>query len=770
VSGSQRGQNRGGAQRRAANSYAGTLALAALLSGMLAAACVLVFQHTALLGALQRARGDPLHLPPGDAATLGVAFGIVVAAMLAAVMCAATAIRVMRRLLFTSSVHSYAGALLRRAPLHQRGIAPRVVPFAGDGQPDVSGERPLEALLRQTPRLLLLGEAGSGKTIGILAYAAGLTSTRSFTAAIRSRTPLPLPVSLRALPARADAENVRLLDYLATQVERFGSAGLAARLPRLLRRGRLLLLCDDLDAVPPSRRAALCAALAECAEQYPRTRIVVACCLNAYEDDPYAFVPLRGFTRAVVSGLAPEQVRAALAGVSLETAVSRPKRLDVVSWLRAHALTESVSLASISAALLTVATSSRSQRSDSVGRGELLARAVHVTMQAAAADEEQASSVRRLLQELAAALRTAGRRSFPAPGEDGALAIAELLAYHLPQSSALPDEETQAPRAPEAIARGLEIGLSAGILVCSPDGTEVTFAHGLVEAACAAGWLSSRFAAAVDLPPALLREPWHLSVLLWAGIERSPGSLAERLLRLVEGQNGAALGGATETASEAATEATTEATSALSLALAALAESCVCALTRASGADAESRPNSSGVDQLNERLRDVLDRGLVALDTPAEAERLGRALRSVARTGGPEVAVNLGALASDARLSRLVRSQLALMLGLLATPSAAQALVGLLGEMDVLIRQSVNQAFMRLGEAGRAPLNAALNAAEERVRDRASEVLRLLDGHTDELAGKPAPARTPSATRRKSTNRPRNTAAPRHEALKRDES
>jgi HEAT repeat protein len=201
---------------------------------------------------------------------------------------------------------------------------------------------------------------------------------------------------------------------------------------------------------------------------------------------------------------------------------------------------------------------------------------------------------------------------------------------------------------------------------------------------------------------------------------------------------------------------------ALALALTTLAESCVCALAPATSAVEQSPPDSS-VDRLNERLRDALDRGLVALDRPDEAERLGRALRSVARRGGPEVAADLGALANDARLSRLVRSQLALMLGLLATPNAVQTLVGLLAEMDVLIRQSVNQAFVRLGEAGRAPLVAALDMAEERVRDRAGEVLRLLK----DPAGATALTRTPAATQqaqRKNTTRRRSDATTRRRA------
>ncbi|HKB48527.1 MAG TPA: hypothetical protein VKC57_12570, partial [Ktedonobacterales bacterium] len=203
MSGSQRGRKRTRAQPRAANTYGCTLVLAALLAGTLAAACILVVQNAALLSAIQQVSGDLTHLPPDAATTLGVSFDIVFAAMLTAAICAATAIRVLRRLLFTSGVHVYADSLLRRAPLHQRGIAPRTVPFTDDGQPDISGERPLEALLRQTPRLVLLGEAGSGKTIGLLACAAGLTGRRNVVAAIRSRAPRPLPLSLSVFAARA---------------------------------------------------------------------------------------------------------------------------------------------------------------------------------------------------------------------------------------------------------------------------------------------------------------------------------------------------------------------------------------------------------------------------------------------------------------------------------------------------------------------------------------------------------------------------------------
>src|SRR5262249_19741486 len=143
---------------------------------------------------------------------------------------------------------------------------------------------------------------------------------------------------------------------------------------------------------------------------------------------------------------------------------------------------------------------------------------------------------------------------------------------------------------------------------------------------------------------------------------------------------------------------------ALALALALLAESTAVYLARPEQRELPIPEGAKAVELAGEHLRDVLDLAQIYIARPDSADRLARALHTIERRGGPEVVSNLAYLTMFPGLGRLVRSQVITLLGLLASPSALDALIALLGDMDALIRSAVHQAFVLAGTFALAPL------------------------------------------------------------------
>ncbi|MGH2515166.1 MAG: HEAT repeat domain-containing protein, partial [Ktedonobacterales bacterium] len=169
----------------------------------------------------------------------------------------------------------------------------------------------------------------------------------------------------------------------------------------------------------------------------------------------------------------------------------------------------------------------------------------------------------------------------------------------------------------------------------------------------------------------------------------------------------------------------------LALTLAALCEGLASVL-----AHAEAAPGGSQaiVEAAQQHLRDLLDAMQRSLQNPDEEERLTAALKEAKRHGGQELADGVTYLARLPALNRLVRAQLAVLLGALASPAAVMGLVELLDEPDAVMRQAVNAAVVLAGAVCVGPLQAALRSPSERVRSRAEEALALLGDEAREAA------------------------------------
>src|SRR5262249_25483841 len=162
---------------------------------------------------------------PRDALiTLGLAAGMVALLALLATLGTSLTIRTLRLLVYTRHMHGAAEHfLLTQAPLYQAGIQPRLVPFDFSGQPQRAREQSIEQAMMGSRLLLLLGEAGAGKSVALHALATGLTRRRTLGQTLLHRAPLPMLVSLGTYARRRKEGQATLRRDLAQEALELGS-------------------------------------------------------------------------------------------------------------------------------------------------------------------------------------------------------------------------------------------------------------------------------------------------------------------------------------------------------------------------------------------------------------------------------------------------------------------------------------------------------------------------------------------------------------------
>ncbi|MBF6590634.1 MAG: HEAT repeat domain-containing protein [Ktedonobacterales bacterium] len=626
-------------------------------------------------------------------------------------------IRLFRIARYTRALHRYTGQYLQRhAPLYQLGIMPSVLRFDSDGQPESGEAEPFLRLAATSQRMLVLGQAGAGKTVALHILAYDMTRRRWLLPLVFGKRPLPVLVSLPGYaqaPGEARPGTLRTT-YCAAQLRRFGGAGLARQFGYLLRGGRVVLLCDALDLVPEEERAQVCVELATVGSpSLPDGRLVIACALHAYTHAPQAFGPLRRFQRTtlteITSAEAMPVLRRAAAHASSKT---RSERFD----LPAHRLATAAALPATLAALCALLWDGRGLP---FGRAQLLhAYAERLCQEADTGPTDQAAHLATkratMLAALAGSLRQAGQSAVPLlKGQRVGGAVATWLATYEP---VVANDHRSAVAAhysadeADAICRA---AIRTGILVVRADGRAISFAHHLLEDTFAAWWLSLSDDGLGRLHADLLRPRWALPIIFWASTATDPADVAKRLLRLVDTPD--------STAARAGLMSRAGVLSAaLALSLAAAVESFTVALAQPPAA---GMPPARPLELAHQHLRDLVDRAYVFTAQSDQQSRLARALQAVEEASGPELTASIAWLARHAPLNRLLRAQLVGLLGMLASPLALTALTDLLAEMDPVMRQAVGQAFKMAGVAALPPLQAALANGSEVVRARAGEVL-----------------------------------------------
>ncbi|HKS69828.1 MAG TPA: hypothetical protein VJQ45_05390, partial [Ktedonobacterales bacterium] len=260
--------------------YRGVRALVSLLVALLALFCVVIVAQAPLADALRALRRDPLSLSRSAMVYLGAAVLIPLGCGAIVYVLSALVLPVLRIGSYSRLLHRAVERQLRQTVPLPAGLDLRTARFTADGERGESVS--LAQALASPSHLLLLGEGGTGKTTALLRLAAEASQRRHLLALCFGR-PLPVLLSLAELTAHAGGGSMVMLsldDLVRRAAEPFATRGLLASMPARLHAGRLVLLCDELESLSPSQRAALCASLAAFVKA--GGTLVASCRLDAY--------------------------------------------------------------------------------------------------------------------------------------------------------------------------------------------------------------------------------------------------------------------------------------------------------------------------------------------------------------------------------------------------------------------------------------------------------------------------------------------------------
>ncbi len=709
--------------------YPGALFTAAALAALVSALVVVLLTGPTLFSALADLTRGPTQAL-AHAQTLALLVGAPLASAALAALAMWRVIWLTRVTRYTRFLHEYCEERLRRdAPLVSLGLTPTAIPLdlASTSAP---APRPLAGLLAQTPQALLLGGAGAGKTTALLVYAQTLSS-RSLLARLAlgvRRESLPVLISLPALAAAARVADNALVPYVASQLRRHGTAWLGARAAKLLRAGRIALLCDDYDQLDDEEREMINRQLQTLREPpYSSCRIVVACESSAYAAVVDDLGPMAHFGAVALAEVNLREFRRAIRKrQSAQRAGSRRAVIapgEFTTELQRRPLSVSLQTAAVAAALTeTVA----SDAEIAWGRATLLRdylRLASATANArdlsdgSTADADAAEQPALVWTALAASLQEE-RHGYLLL--DPALTVGEnvqaWLATHAPPS---PTDFVLniAPDLPlDQLERDVQAGIRTGMLRRSLDGRTLSFCHSLMQASAAAWWLDLRDDGMGRLNSQLLRPHWALPVALWAGALANSDDLAQRVFRFANSPDSIAPRAGVADRLDVCPQA-------LALALAAILEG---ATPQLSAMIARKETHTHGFLITQQGLRDLLDACVVYGTDPQRRVRLSRALARTAEEVGREFIAYLGALARESELDRLLRAQCATTLGLTASAAAIDALMSLLMQPDPTVRQAVAQALIYLGASAIPALHATARTGDAQTRRRVDEAVRLL--------------------------------------------
>ncbi|HEX6800323.1 MAG TPA: HEAT repeat domain-containing protein [Ktedonobacterales bacterium] len=697
-----------------APAYRGVRALVSFLVALLALFCVVIIAQAPLAEALRALRRNPLAL--SDSATLFLGAAVVVPLCCAAIayVLSAILIPVLRVGRYSWRLHRAVERQLRQTVLISTGLELRAARFTADGErgESVSMAQALDSL---SP-LLLLGEGGTGKTTALLRVAAEASRRRHLLALCFGR-PLPVLLSLAELTAHASSGSVpigSLDDLVRRAAEPFATRGLLASLPSRLNAGRLVLLCDELEALSLSQRTALCASLAAFVKS--GGLLVASCRLDAYTGQSAALRDLDSLPRLVLEGADPDAISAALRRARPAERGQWHGR-EVIEVLRVHQLDLWAALPAHLAELHDLARGAHGASPLPFGRAQAAAHYVELATRHSAAGDD----LPRALGALASSLLLARRPALPVPADLSlGAAVERWLAIHPPLPPANPAVAALDAERLETAVLG---ALDAGLLRLSADGTALRLANSVLQAQLCAYALAAGDDGFGWPAPELLSEDWVLPVILWSGLREEPVDVTRRLLHLADTPDTTAMRAGLSLREEVAPAI-------FALAIAALADALAARLAESVGTNAERDVTA----QAEHQLRDLLDRVQVMLADSANIPRLASALRLVERGAGPELTEALGYLVTHAPLSRLLRGEIATLLGLLATPRALEIVIALLADTDPLTHQAAAQAVEWAGAPAVAALDRALASPDERVRVRAAELLARVGPGAEEGA------------------------------------
>lgn len=712
----RRGQRRARARRvDTVATYRGRMSLIALVAGLFAGGALIVVQRQRLHRFIHELRGPHARVDVAEILLIARFSAIPLAIGILAYLLADQTIRLLRLIVYLRSLHAYAARALRiHAPLHAVGYETRFLTSTGGSPNSERARRPHDAVM-SARRLLVAGAEGSGKSVALWSVVYERTRRRYWLPTYTGASPLPIMAPLVAY-AEAQSETAESWAvYLARQIRVFGTPGLAARLPARMEKRPVLMICDDFDALT-TRQVRHWVSEIDALDKTSRKphRVVASVNERQYLDAPAQYAPLRDFETAGVQAVSQQEVASLLRRANVAAASGRAKPA-LGDALISHQLARSLEVPAHVAAL---ARSGAGTLPLPFGRARVWDDALK-SISLTTADHERAAQgdLARTLGQVASALVRANTRAIPIPvGRSIGRAVAEWLSANPPLYPLEVQSSETSDLSPEQIEIHCRRALQDGLLTRSPDGGCLQFAHRVVHAALAGGWLRLVDDGLGRLNAEFLQEQWIAPVLYWGGAVEAPGDLANRIVRLADTPDSTAI-----RADLAAREDVLPA--ALALAVAVSLEGIACQLAR-------MKETIGAYDRAaliaEHHLRDLLDPAAVYLTDPDQQDRLAAALRLARSAVGPEIVDGAAELIHTATFSRLTRAQLISILGVMATPDAVAVCIGLLADADPVIRQAVNQAMIYAGPAALEPLRQALTHPDEHVRTRAAEALSSL--------------------------------------------
>ncbi|HET9919637.1 MAG TPA: hypothetical protein VFQ30_07335, partial [Ktedonobacteraceae bacterium] len=424
---------------------------------------------------------------------------------------------------------------------------------------------PVLDLLQQDAHVLLLGNAGMGKSMALHAYAHLNAQDERRQPRAGERIPLyvPLPryahylkTHLPALPEDGEAAppSTLLLDFLR-QSDLSGMHALRSSLNRLSQRGNLHLLCDGLDETDVDYQPLIVAELVEMMRQ-GANRIVLACHEADFQAQPL-------LAQAVDEGLLSTAVLHDLDAGQMRTFVETSVRtadtsrhytagqvMQAIERSRFRYLCENTMLLSCLTEIIGRAGIEQARQIDT--RGRLLRAFVTQEIERERdnpAWHSQAPETERVIDVLAQLAYAARWTSNPnalslsMTGGDQAEVALELQAWLDEHPAPYPfvlsgteDAELTSPRYDsEELAQLLQFAQGAGLIDRATDGL-LSFRHELLAQYFTAEYLFA--AASTRGTPSPLREDlllalelWSGPIALWAGLLDNPFALAELMLR-----------------------------------------------------------------------------------------------------------------------------------------------------------------------------------------------------------------------------------------------
>ncbi|MGH2517986.1 MAG: hypothetical protein ACRDHP_20275, partial [Ktedonobacterales bacterium] len=521
------GKGADGAEKAA--TYRGSLSLLATLVMCFTFLCVVLLERPAVGAALRTLAAAPGNLSQTSITTLAQLLVVPLVCALVAYVVAAQAVSLLRIALYRNHLHRYAEHWLRTyAPLRAAGIRLTGTRHDPDGTAQAATKLPLDSASVATLSLLLLGGAGAGKTTALHILAFELTRRRKLIPLYLRRAPLPILLSAATFDGEAVFGAKGFLRLLQRQVGTFGTKGLAARLPRMVRRGRIVVLCDGLDELPALDRKQIGDALAGLLMGYTKhTTAIVSCDLRIYEEELRTLAPLKALERVVINEIATDEACEALRRRTSSGGSRRLTASDTRGALESHRLMESIRTPAGLAALMAL---NQGGETWPYGRGELLRSYARALCGGGAGERPDADRKALLLGALAVSLRVAGTRTLKIPR---ARSMGRVMVEWLDETPPLaPTElklESHLIASPEEAESACQDALARGILLRTPDGAGIAFANSVLEATFAAWWLDLLDDGMGRLNAELLQGGWTLPVMLWLGAQRNPADLAARL-------------------------------------------------------------------------------------------------------------------------------------------------------------------------------------------------------------------------------------------------